>query len=109
MDTNLDYYKPSTPTTSDADKVSSVLSIEESFRGRSDHTTSHLKIIQANLNHSKQASDLIKNYITTNKIDIALLQDPYTHKDDYKLPRLPNNWISFNSKHKKSIYHHNHP
>jgi hypothetical protein len=63
----------------------------ENVKGRSEHYSniSHLNIIQINLNHSKQGSDLLINYLINKKINIALIQDPYLQKETNYLPSFP--------------------
>lgn len=46
----------------------------------SDHMTKDLKIIQINLGRSVNASDLLLKYCLSNKIDIALVQEPHNKR-----------------------------
>lgn len=62
----------------------------------------HLKFIQINLNHCKAANEALKPFMTSNRIDIALLQDAYCDREG-ALTGVPSNWVSFPSK-KKSAH-----
>ncbi len=57
MDINLDNIDNMVIT----NNASRTIDCQTSNEGGSDHSLNHLKIIQVNLNHSKQASDLLKN------------------------------------------------
>lgn len=50
-----------------------------------------IKIIQVNLNHCKAANEAIRDYIKTENIDIALLQDAYCNREG-ALSDIPRNY-----------------
>lgn len=58
-------------------------------------TLYNLRIIQLNMHHAKSATYNLAQFVVQNKIDILLLQDPYTVND--KIVGFPTHWTIFST------------
>lgn len=47
-------------------------------------STSQIRLVQINLNHSKSASENLLIYLNTNNIDVSLIQEPWVNKGKVK-------------------------
>ena len=54
-----------------------------------------IKIVQINIMHKKNASDVLMNHLSENDIHIALIQEPYFNTKSKSIPSIPSGYLAY--------------